>query len=148
MDSSGHNVLHLQFRRELTPRIGRALEFVTARYCDPALDLRQVARAVRLSACHLSRLFKRATGVGFASYLRALRVARAQQLLQADALSVKEVAAAVGYANTNALDRNFMAVVGVTPTAYRRSTRLGLAGDALLPAVALAESRPQAASLD
>jgi transcriptional regulator GlxA family with amidase domain len=118
---------HRPFRRELTPRIGRALEFVGSRYCDPALDLDQVARAVRLSTFHLSRLIKRATGVGFASHVRALRVGRAQQLLQSGELSVKEVAASVGYTNTNALDRNFKAIVGVTPTVYRRQLPMTLA---------------------
>jgi transcriptional regulator GlxA family with amidase domain len=120
MSNSLHSSPHPRVRREFAPRIGRALEYVASRFDDPSLDLRQVARAVRLSTFHLSRLIKQTTGVGFASHLRALRVERAQQLLQSADLSVKEVAVSVGYANTNALDRNFKTIVGVTPSVYRR----------------------------
>jgi two-component system response regulator YesN len=104
----------------VSPRIDRMLKFVRARHGDPVLDLASMAGAARLSRCHVSRLIKHQTGVGFAMHLRAVRVNHAKHLLQASDLSVKEIAAAVGYANTNALDRNFKAVTGATPTRYRQ----------------------------
>jgi two-component system, response regulator YesN len=105
---------------DATVRIDRVVDFIRMRHIDPAIDLRGAADAVDLSTFHLSRLFKRTTGIGFANHLRSVRVTHASELLQSTALSVKEVAALVGYTNTNALDRNFKAVLGVTPTMYRQ----------------------------
>ena len=100
-------------------RIVRALDFVRARHGDPALDLQRAAEAVHLSTFHLSRLLKKTTGIGFACHLRTARISHAEELLRTTNLTVKEVAASVGYANTNALDRNFKAVYAVTPSIYR-----------------------------
>jgi transcriptional regulator GlxA family with amidase domain len=113
----------------VNPRIDRMLRFVRARHGDPVLDLSSMAGAARLSRCHVSRLFKHETGVGFATHLRAVRVNHAKHLLQSSDLSVKEIAAAVGYSNTNALDRNFKAVTGTTPTSYRQQAFLAQAVD-------------------
>jgi AraC-like DNA-binding protein len=101
------------------PRTRQALEFLREQSRDSSLDLNRTATALRLSPFHLSRLIKSDTGTGFARHLRTLRVTDAEQLLRTTNLTVKEVAAFVGYANTNALDRNFKAVYSVTPTAYR-----------------------------
>jgi transcriptional regulator GlxA family with amidase domain len=121
-------------------KIRAALDFVRERSSDPSLDLEGTAAEVRLSPFHLSRLLKRQTGFGFAHHLRLIRVRHAEQLLRSSRLSVKEVAGSVGYSNTNALDRNFRTVLGMTPTIYRQlipaqevvtnrkiSTRIGLA---------------------
>jgi transcriptional regulator GlxA family with amidase domain len=102
-----------------THRSSNILEFINARYSDPEIDLERAAVAVSLSRFHLTRVLKRETGFGFSHHLRAVRVARAGELILTGRLSVKEVAALVGYSSTNALDRNFSRVYGVTPTAYR-----------------------------
>jgi MbtH protein len=113
----------------VNPRVARILRFVRARHGDSVLDLARMAGAARLSRCHVSRLIKHETGVGFATHLRAARVNHAKHLLQSTDLSVKEIAAAVGYTNTNALDRNFKAVTGLTPTSYRHRVFLAQALD-------------------
>ena len=104
---------------EVDSRTRQALEFLRARACDPSIGLHQTAAAVRLSTFHLSRSIKSATGIGFARHLRSIRITRAEVLLRTTNLTVKEVAFSVGYANTNALGRNFKAVFAVTPTIYR-----------------------------
>jgi transcriptional regulator GlxA family with amidase domain len=103
-------------------RILRALDYLRAQHGDPALDLHRAAAAVHLSTFHLSRLLKKSTGIGFAHHLRTARVNHAEELLRTTNLTVKEVAASVGYASTNALDRNFKAVHAVTPSVYRLRT--------------------------
>jgi two-component system, response regulator YesN len=118
----------------VSPRVDRILRFIRARHGDPVLDLASMAGAARLSRCHVSRLIKHESGVGFATHLRAIRVRHAKHLLQSTDLSVKEIAAAVGYTNTNALDRNFKAVTGVTPTQYRQHMFMTQPFDMPLPA--------------
>jgi transcriptional regulator GlxA family with amidase domain len=96
---------------------------IDERYGEGSLDLRQVAKAVRLSRFHLSRAVRRYTGRTFSEHVRAVRVRAAAELLKDSMLAVKEIADRVGYSGTNALSRNFVAVLGVTPTTYRNRVR-------------------------
>lgn len=100
-------------------RLRSTLDFIRSNHSDPQLSLRDAARRVRLSTYHLSRWLKHETGTGFSQHLRAARVAHACELLQSTDLSIKEIAGAVGYHNTNALDRNFKAALTATPQEYR-----------------------------
>ena len=100
-------------------RLRSVLEFIQDNHTDPGLSLRCAAGRVRLSTYHLSRWLKHQTGTGFSQHLRAARVTHASELLQSTDLSVKEIAGAVGYSNTNALDRNFKAAFTTTPQEYR-----------------------------
>lgn len=94
---------------------------IQARYCEANLSLRQVAAEVQLSISHLSRLLNRDLGCSFRAHLNRLRVSHAQRLLQTSTLSIKEVAAAVGYQNTSQLDRHFRQLCATTPASFRRS---------------------------
>jgi AraC-like DNA-binding protein len=80
--------------------------------CDAAKEL-------RLSKFHLCRLIRTHSGHGFTSLLRAVRIRHAEQLLSNNALSVKEVAAMVGYSDTASLDRDFRKLRGMCPSEWR-----------------------------
>jgi len=95
-----------------------ALAELRASYMDPETSLASVADGVGVSAGHLGRVLKRCTGRGFRAHLTRLRTRRAASLLRGR-MTVKEVAAAVGYQSTGELDRHFRAAFGATPSAYR-----------------------------
>jgi AraC-like DNA-binding protein len=101
-------------------RVRQALVFIQSNYPDSNLSLRRTAEWVRLSPFHLCRRLKSATGMGFTGQLRCCRIKAAERLLHSGDLSVKEIAAAVGYRNTNALDRNFKMVHGMCPVGFRQ----------------------------
>jgi transcriptional regulator GlxA family with amidase domain len=77
----------------------------------------ELARMVRLSAAHLSELFRRETGTSLARYYRQLRLEHARHLLETTFLSVKEVAANVGFGLSHFV-RDFAKVYGVSPRRY------------------------------
>ena len=79
-----------------------------------------VASTLRQDYTTLSRLFSALEGRTIESYAIAQRVARAQELLEDDALSIKEVAYALGYSGVAHFSRQFKQTVGVTPTAWRQ----------------------------
>jgi transcriptional regulator GlxA family with amidase domain len=95
-----------------------ALAELRASYMDSAASLVSVAGKVGVSAGHLGRVLKRRTGRGFRAHLTRLRTRHAASLLRGR-LTVKEVAAAVGYHSTGELDRHFRATFGATPSEYR-----------------------------
>lgn len=66
-----------------------------------------------------SKYFKRAAGVTFSNMVKRLRIAHARRLLDTTDLSTAKVARASGYNNLSNFNRQFLAEVGLTPTAYR-----------------------------
>jgi AraC-like DNA-binding protein len=107
-------------------RIVRAVKYIEEHGADGRLTLSEVARAVHISQWHLARLLKRQTGHGFIDHLHRTRIVAARRHLEQTALSVKEIAGAVGYSSSSQLDRRFRRHVGVTPLSYRQSIRSAL----------------------
>lgn len=60
-------------------------------------------------------------------YIRQFRIQKARNLLSADDVSVKEVAAQTGYRTIFYFSRDFKKATGISPLDYRRSCRLALA---------------------
>jgi transcriptional regulator GlxA family with amidase domain len=90
-----------------------------------ALTLRSVARAVGVSASHLSALFAAQCGVGPMHYLQRLRVERACWLLSNPYLRIHEVAEACGYEDVNYFTRLFRRSLGISPGHWRTKRLLG-----------------------
>jgi AraC-like DNA-binding protein len=100
-------------------RIDKALDYIRAHCSNQSLALGDVSDFVRMSRWHLSRLFTRRLGVGYRELVRELRMERATLLLNEDFLSVKEVAARLGFAHPTEFDRQFKQSFGMTPTQWR-----------------------------
>ena len=71
------------------------------------------------SPSHFSARFRAVTGFSVTEYVKRLRMARARQLLITSDHTVAEIAAAVGYPDPFYFSRNFSAVNGVSPRAFR-----------------------------
>ena len=97
---------------------GRALDLMDERHAED-LSLELVAGELRLSPSHLSRLIVREFGLGFADCLSRLRVERARLLLAEGELSVKEVAAIVGFHDPAYFARVWRRFTGTSPGEYR-----------------------------
>lgn len=100
-------------------QVDRALGVIDARCSDPGLNLDAVAKDIGFSAFHLSRLLKTHTGHGFVTHLHQRRVSAASRLLTEPHVSIKEVAAAVGYRSVTQLARHVKRFYGSTPAAMR-----------------------------
>lgn len=99
-------------------RCRRAADIVLA---DPTGDheIETLARTVGTSARTLSRLFAAETQLSFKSWCQRARIAAAIEKLSTDAtLSVKQLAADLGYASVPAFSHAFRQVTGKTPTAF------------------------------
>ncbi len=89
-------------------------------HLDRDLSLAELAGLVRLSPFHFARAFRVSTGLPPHRWLVAQRMARAQQLLGTGALSIGEVAAAVGYADPGHFAKLFRRETGMAPATWRR----------------------------
>jgi len=100
------------------PRCRRAADIVldnpTASH-----EIETLARAVGTSVRTLSRLFSSETQLSFKSWCQRARIAAAIEKLSTDAdVSIKQLAADLGYASVPAFSHAFRQVTGRTPTAF------------------------------
>ena len=102
-------------------RIRLVIQLVEQQYEKDDPTLSKIAKQVGLSVWYLPRLFKKNTGISFGEYLRDLRLKKAALLLQDPTLSIKEIAAAVGYKHVSDFDHHFKSLYGMCPGEYRRS---------------------------
>ena len=100
------------------PRCRRAADIVLA---DPTADheIEALAREVGTSVRTLSRLFSAETQLSFKSWCQRARIASAIEKLSVDAnVSVKQLAADLGYTSVPAFSHAFRQVTGKTPTEF------------------------------
>lgn len=84
------------------------------------ITLDSVGSRLGLSGDHLSKLFKKATGLSFAEYLTAARMRRAVELLADPSVRIGDVADLCGYADQRYFSTVFKKRVGESPSEYRR----------------------------
>lgn len=89
-----------------------------------SLDIRRLAGWAALSPSRLHTLFQARFGLTPMAYVKRLRLAEARRLLAGTALSVKEVAAATGFACPFHFSRAFKAESRVSPSAYRAQMQI------------------------
>ena len=101
-------------------RVNRVISLIHEQYPQGKLTLGQLARQLNLSTWHLAHLFKKETGSSVISYLRKLRIKKAQELLVSSVFSIKEIAATVGYNHVSDFNHHFKALFDMSPGEYRR----------------------------
>jgi transcriptional regulator GlxA family with amidase domain len=84
------------------------------------LPLSTLASEVELSALQFTRAFRRTTGVTPDGWLRRQRIEQAKSLMRRTAMSIDEIARVCGFAGEVHFEREFAAVVGVSPGHWRR----------------------------
>lgn len=91
------------------------------RNIDTSLDLASLAASAAMSKYHFSRKFKQLTGQSPIQHFIHLKMQHACQLLDATSLSVKQIAAELGYNDSYYFSRLFKQVIGLSPVNYKLS---------------------------
>ncbi|HEX8170951.1 MAG TPA: AraC family transcriptional regulator [Thermoanaerobaculia bacterium] len=99
-----------------------ARELIESESAQP-LRLGEVARRAGVTAAHLARTFRRATGRTMGAQLRAARARRAAAMLASTGAGAAEIALASGFADQSHLSRVFKSEYGLTPRRYRQLMR-------------------------
>ena len=109
--------------KQASPLPGHILRRVIERMrnLDTELSLQVLAKESGYSRVHFIRMFRAATGYTPHNYLLKLRVDRVRELLANPAWSLTDIALECGFSSHSHLSRVFRQVLGVTPSAYRRS---------------------------
>jgi two-component system response regulator YesN len=109
------------------PPLTRAVGYIHDHYAEP-IQLSSAADAAQVSSAYLSRLFSEHLKTSFVDYLTELRVEKAEKLIPASRMSIKEIAFAVGYQDPNYFSKIFKKITGLLPTEYMK-VKIGYAGE-------------------
>lgn len=101
-------------------QIIRMLEIMDASITNPA-RIKDIATAAGLSPTRFSRAFVRSVGESPRGYLRRRRIELAQNLMLSTRKSLAEIALECGLCDQSHLTKSFRRVVGISPSAWRRS---------------------------
>ncbi len=99
--------------------VQKAHEFVAAQYVTP-FTRGDLARVLGVSEAYVSRVFRRVTGCSLWEYVNHHRIQCACELLERTAMSVTEIALAVGYNDPAYFSRIFRGETGRSPQTYRK----------------------------
>jgi AraC-like DNA-binding protein len=104
---------------EQNRRLLRARDAMDRTYAQP-LDVAALAQIAHVSEAHFIRTFRATFGEPPHRYLQRRRVERAMFLLRATDTSVTHVCLDVGFTSLGTFSRTFRAIVGLSPSEYRR----------------------------
>jgi transcriptional regulator GlxA family with amidase domain len=90
-------------------------------HLDQPLQAAALASRANVSLSHYFALFKRLTGSTPIDFFIHLRIERAREMLDTTSLTVKEVAAALGYDDPFYFSRVFKSINGLAPSDYRHA---------------------------
>jgi two-component system response regulator YesN len=112
--------------RERNDVVERMTAFIDAHYMHSDLSLNYLASEFKLSASHVSRIFKEQTERNFIDYLMDIRMRKAKELLVGSDMLIRDVSGAVGYTNVNSFVRIFKKSTGFIPGEYREREQASL----------------------
>ncbi|NFN94697.1 response regulator [Clostridium botulinum] len=95
-----------------------AIEYIHNNF-DEKVSLEQMASICNLSPCYFSKVFKKAVGVNFVSYVNDTKINKAKELLENTDIPVLNVALDLGFDDCGYFIRVFKKSQGVTPKKYR-----------------------------
>ena len=126
VDLAGESMILYTFSRMKNPNtqhtrlLTRILDITESSFSDPNLSLLSIADEVGYNPKYLSRLFKEKMGIGYAQYLRNLRIKHAITLFENGIDSVKNVAFLSGFSDALYFSSVFKSEVGLSPQAYKK----------------------------
>lgn len=104
--------------------VSQAILFIQDNFSDPHLNVNKVAKSLRISPGHLSRVFKRETGCTVLFYITQCRMHAGIELLtNCKGYKVYEVANKIGYQDSTYFSSVFKDIIGISPSEYQEVVR-------------------------
>ena len=101
--------------------IQKAAEYIKINFSQK-ITIEDIAQAVYLSPCYISRLFKQNLGCTISEYLTQLRIENAKTMLKSSQYTITQVAEESGFEDPTYFARVFKKIEGITPSRYRQYT--------------------------
>lgn len=117
---------NLSARSGCSPYTIRAMDYIEKHLKEPMRN-QAIADLLGVSADHLSRLFKKETGLNLSQYIAREKCEAARYLLEHSTASSKEISSFLGFASCSHFIVHFKKIMNQTPEEYRRDVLQGKA---------------------
>ncbi len=107
----------------MSVKLEEAVAFLKANYRSD-ISREGLSRALDLSPDHMSRMFKKYTGMKISEYINHLRIEEAEKQLTEGDKKIIEIAFEVGFESLVTFNRAFQKKNSLTPSEYRQKKRL------------------------
>lgn len=112
---------YLARRPESEPGHGeRILRYLDAHYCEEIV-FENMAKEIGISYSYMRKIVFEMTGTSLIDYMNLRRIEKAKGLLLESGMTVKQIAAEVGYVNIQSFNRFFRKYEGMSPSSYKAS---------------------------
>ncbi|SNU09077.1 two-component system, response regulator YesN [Lachnospiraceae bacterium] len=112
-----------QLRKNVSGGILKQVENEIREHYSENLSLKKLSEKYYINSSYLGTLFGKKYGISFKDYLTDYRIKEAAKLLINTDDRVVDIAATVGYKNSDYFIRRFIDIMGMTPSQYRRKNR-------------------------
>jgi len=109
--------------RDASRLVNQACEYIGQHFTDSDLSADSVAAHLGITAPYFSYLFNENLDVSFTHYVSSLRMKKAEELLLATNLNVREVGERIGFVNSSYFITVFKKNCGSSPNQYRQMKR-------------------------
>lgn len=114
--------IYLDHRTHLHPGIHRVQDALVA-HPERKLTIEQLSKIAAMSPRHLSRVFRRATGITPNAFAQKVRLQVARDLLLDPDLTLESISSRCGFSDARQLRRLFKQTFGAPPSAWRSQGR-------------------------
>lgn len=109
---------HLSGKPKISKPVSACMEYVYI-HIKERITINDLVSYTKLSAGHLSRLFKQETGVSISCYIRAKKIEKAENLLKYCDYSLIEITNYLSFSSQSHFIQLFKKFTGMTPKKYR-----------------------------
>ncbi len=103
--------------------IENAVNYIRKNFAS-RITLNDVAEVCAITPEHMSRIFKKETGFGFAEYLTFVRLQHAEYLIKTKKMSITEISHRCGFEDSNYFSYIFKKKYGISPREMKKQERL------------------------
>ena len=118
------NSLYRQIQKHNTRKYSKMINDVLM-YIEYNLSkrftLNDVAKKLKVDISHLSRSFKKETGIGFSRYVLSQKIKESKRLLRYSNYSLSEISGILGFSSKSYFIQSFKKIENITPVDYKNS---------------------------
>ncbi|BFT71532.1 hypothetical protein PAENIP36_29740 [Paenibacillus sp. P36] len=103
-----------------SPLVQKVVQFISLHYNKP-LSLEELSQECHAHPAHISRQFKKETGMTLTDFQQKQRIEEAKPLLRNGDLAIKWIAESIGFDDAGYFTRIFKKIEGMTPTQFQKS---------------------------
>lgn len=108
--------------KDFSVLVASAIQYIQLHLSQP-LSLRTIAGYLHINSAHLSRQFKKETGLNITDYIHRKRIDEAKRLIERGNLALMDIAFSVGYNDLSYFIKIFKRITSITPERYSKGMK-------------------------